>query len=194
MIAEVSDLAGQNIRLAFSTVHQTKNLPYMRRLLHYMTLEDLQQEAVLFLYAAAETYKPELGIRFSTHAVTTIRWKLFNLAHRNYPDTLAEVHPEWELSEDSPLEEAIRNDDADHLHSMMNRLPSKWAFILVKSRGLGCAQMSTKDIAHQLGMTAARVNMLRARAEKKLAQMLLRSRRATADRSQDKAGSAESTT
>ena len=69
----------------------TQNIVLVRRVVHEMTglrqseqaFEDMEQQAFLGFYAAAHSYTPERGIKFSTYATNHIKWELYRYYEQN---------------------------------------------------------------------------------------------------------------
>lgn len=74
----LEQLWAQNIRLVRHAVHELTGLGMSEP-----AFEDMEQQAFLGFYAAAHSYTPESGIKFSTYAVNNIKWELYRYYERN---------------------------------------------------------------------------------------------------------------
>ncbi|CAK7050523.1 MAG: RNA polymerase sigma factor RpoS [Bacteroides rodentium] len=74
----MGELWERNIKLVRQAVHTLTGLDYGKP-----GFEDMEQQAYFGFHAAAYTYNPATGYKFSTHAVNCVRWELSRYYERN---------------------------------------------------------------------------------------------------------------
>lgn len=148
-----------------------------------MDWDDLIQEAIIALIRAVDTYDPDRGARFSTYAVTVISRALKKVVYADglirYPLTAAKAQI---VSGDAPLSDETTDTLLDTipaeepLHRAKETAAVEYAMSLLDEREQAVLRRlylerdrgSAKDLAEELGISAAYVYLIRDNALRKL--------------------------
>jgi len=141
--------------LAYSICNQYKNAG--------LPLEDLQQEALLGLLEAANSYDATKGAKFSTYAVWHIKKRILSALKKEMAHSL-----QAETFEDNQI--AVNNEEV-HIRSsdwekiIPSDMPSLEAKIILLSYQEG---LTLKEIAKNLDLTVERVKQIRNKAIRRI--------------------------
>ena len=154
-----------------------------------MTYEDIYQEAVLGLIAAAEKFDPKCGVKFSVLAHIHIRRAVMEAIDTrndmirtprkrnnivveqvgNWDDSIPD-HDRGELGsmEDYPEPERDEDDeprDFRFVEENIRMLPERQAIVVRLRYGINTDAMTLKEVGNVLGVTAERVRQIQNVAE-----------------------------
>ncbi len=129
-------------------------------------VEDLQQEACLGLFIAAQKYDPERGVSFATFA--------YNYCRKNIQNFISASSTNENITYDLELCGGII-DDHDNKEStymvvdkLLDILSKRERLIICKVYGINCEIKGFADIGHELGLTSQHVHHIYEKAMSKM--------------------------
>lgn len=147
-------LAEQNMGLAHQQAHHFAKYKHL-------SFDDLQGEAMVALVEAANHYRADVGVRFSTYATRCIVRRLVNALEIEKRRQLPQDTAAWG-NDDESIVDSVPDDvpvQADDELERLAKLPPGPRFTLEMNMGLWDGKFYTpKEIAFHLSLTVKQVN------------------------------------